>query len=115
MFTNITEGITCYDGSKSEYFTLRAHILAWTGDIPAISKIMCLTGHNSYSGCRFCNLQETLSSTNNHVYYPLPNIPNNNNLIQLPPIRTHNEMLNKTNQLEHLKGNQRENLIRECG
>ena len=52
-----TGGISCYDDNKKEQFTLRAHILAWTGDIPALSKVVCLTGHNSYSGCRFCNLQ----------------------------------------------------------
>ena len=80
--------------------------MAWTGDIPALSKIMFLTGHNSYMGCRFCNLQGTLG-LNNHVYYPLQN----NNPKQLS-IRTHNEMLNK---IEQLEGSQKENLIREYG
>jgi len=80
--------------------------LAWTGDIPALSKIMFLTGHNSYMGCRFYNLRGTLGS-NNHVYYPLQN---HNQL----PIQTHSGMLNKINQIEQLEGNQKENLIREC-
>ncbi|GET57996.1 transposase domain-containing protein [Rhizophagus irregularis DAOM 181602=DAOM 197198] len=67
----LQDGILCYDGNKKEYFTLRAHILAWTGDLPALSKILYLTGHNSYSGCRFCNLRGTLNEMNRHVYYPL--------------------------------------------
>ena len=106
-----TGGISCYDDNKKEQFTLRAHILAWTGDISALSKVVCLTGHNSYSGCRFCNLQGTLNEMNRHVYYPLQQ---NIDPKQLP-IRTHNEMLNNINQIEHLKGNHRENFIRDCG
>ena len=31
-----TDGILCYDGNKKEYFTLRGHILAWSGDLTAI-------------------------------------------------------------------------------
>src|SRR5581483_8390467 len=42
----------------------------WTGDIPAISKIMNITGHNSYMGCRFCYLKGTYCQNSNHVYYP---------------------------------------------
>ncbi|GBB96183.1 hypothetical protein RclHR1_00270029 [Rhizophagus clarus] len=70
----LQDGILCYDGNKKENFTLCAHILAWTGDLPALSKVLCLTGHNSYSGCRFCNLQRTLNETNRHVYYPLQQV-----------------------------------------
>lgn len=64
---------------------------------------MHLSGHNSYSGCRFCYLRGTLSS-NNHVYYPLQS-----NIItttsQLPPLRTHDETLNIINQLDNLGEN----------
>jgi hypothetical protein len=28
-------------------FYLKAHVISWSGDIPAISKILNLTGHNS--------------------------------------------------------------------
>ncbi|GBC33798.2 transposase domain-containing protein [Rhizophagus irregularis DAOM 181602=DAOM 197198] len=58
----LQDGILCYDGNKKEYFTLH---------LPALSKILYLTGHNSYSGCRFCNLRGTLNEMNRHVYYPL--------------------------------------------
>ncbi|GBC17777.2 transposase domain-containing protein [Rhizophagus irregularis DAOM 181602=DAOM 197198] len=107
----LQDGILCYDGNKKEYFTLRAHILAWTGDLPALSKILYLTGHNSYSGCRFCNLRGTLNEMNRHVYYPLQQ---NIDPIRLP-IRTHDEMLTSINQIEHLKGDRRETYIRNCG
>ncbi|GES80728.1 hypothetical protein RCL_jg90.t1 [Rhizophagus clarus] len=107
----LQDGISCYDGNKKENFTLRAHILAWTGDLPALSKVLCLTGHNLYLGCRFCNLQGTLNEMNRHIYYPLQQ---GIDLKQLP-IRTHNEMLISTNEIEHLKGDHRETHIRNCG
>jgi hypothetical protein len=90
---------------------LRAHILAWIGDLPAISKVVCLTGHNSYLGCRFCNIRGTLNKMNNHVYYPLQQNIDPKRL----PLRTHDEMLNSVNQIERLKGDLKEDCIRNCG
>ena len=66
----IIDGITIYDGLSKENFLLRGHMIMWTGDIPAITKIMCLTGHNSYMGCRFCYLRGVYCSNRRHVYYP---------------------------------------------
>ena len=31
---------------------------------------MNITGHNSYSGCRFCNIQGVYSQKHKHVYFP---------------------------------------------
>ncbi|CAG8839582.1 31936_t:CDS:1, partial [Racocetra persica] len=39
-----------------------------TGDIPAITKVLNLPGHNSYMACYFCNIH---SIYNNHIYYLL--------------------------------------------
>ena len=30
---------------------------------------MNITGHNSYSGCRFCNIQGVYSNKYKHIYY----------------------------------------------
>ena len=38
--------------------------------MPAIAKLMCMLGHNAYSGCRFCHLKGTYSEKSRHVYYP---------------------------------------------
>ena len=53
----IIGGVLCYDAFMQCKFTLHTYIIAWTGDIPALSKGMNITGHNSYSGCRFCDIQ----------------------------------------------------------
>jgi hypothetical protein len=59
----------CYDAYTKSEFILHAYIIAWTGDIPALTKIMNVTGHNSYSGCRFCNIQGVYSNKYKHIYY----------------------------------------------
>ncbi len=51
-------------------FTLHAYIIAWTGDILALSKVMNITGHNSYSGCRFCDIWGIYLQKYRHVYFP---------------------------------------------
>lgn len=59
-----------YDGLSKENFLLRCHVIMWTGDMPAIAKLMCMSGHNAYFGCRFCHLKGTYSEKSRHVYYP---------------------------------------------
>lgn len=46
---------------------MRAHVISWSGDTPGITKLMCLTGHNSYKGCRYCDIRGIYM---NHVYFP---------------------------------------------
>ena len=67
----MTGGVQCYDAKSNKNFTLRAHILSWSGDLPALAKVICTTGHNSYQGCRFCYLRGIYCANNKHVYYPL--------------------------------------------
>ena len=66
----IIGGVLCYDAFMQCEFTLHAYIIAWTGDIPALSKVMNITGHNSYSGCRFCDIRGIYSQKYRHVYFP---------------------------------------------
>src|SRR6266498_1449036 len=66
----IIGGVLCYDVFMQCEFTLHAYIIAWTGDIPALSKVMNITGHNSYSGCRFCDIRGIYSQKYRHVYFP---------------------------------------------
>lgn len=68
---SILAGVYCFDALKNEYFTLHANVLSWSGDTPGLAKLMCTTGHNSYMGCRYCELKGVLCKTNNHVYFPL--------------------------------------------
>src|SRR6266498_1841763 len=65
----IIEGVLYYDAFMQCEFTLYAYIIAWTGDISTLSKVMNITGHNSYSGCRFCDIQGIYSQKYRHVYF----------------------------------------------
>ena len=73
MLIRIIEGIPCYDGYSKEIFVLKANVISWSGDIPGISKILNLTGHNSYKACRFCHIEGTSHPSNKHIYYPCKN------------------------------------------
>ena len=63
----LIDGIVIYDSVSKQDFLLHCHVILWTGDIPAITKLMCISGHNSYFGCRFCYLKGTYCK---HVYFP---------------------------------------------
>jgi len=73
----LIDGMVIYDSISKQDFLLHCHVIIWTGDIPAITKVMCLTGHNAYLGCRFCYLKGTYWG---HVYFPcsMPRGYNNN-------------------------------------
>jgi len=79
---------------------LHAYVLSWSGDMPGLTKLMCLTGHNSYKGCRFCNICGIYI---NHVYFPTtPPIGKEECKIYDPkdlPLRTHSQFKNYINQL----------------
>src|SRR6266540_2503355 len=66
----IIGGVLCYDAFMQCEFTLHAYIIAWTGDISALSKVMNITGYNSYSDYRFCNIREIYSQKYRYVYFP---------------------------------------------
>ncbi|KAF0460897.1 transposase domain-containing protein [Gigaspora margarita] len=91
----LEEGILCFDGDSKQEFKLKSHVIFWCGDIPAITKLMCITGHNSYMGCRMCDLKGIRDLTNNHIYYPLKpprdyhKSPSYN--IRNLPLRNHNK------------------------
>src|SRR5579862_3398918 len=53
-------GVKAYDAFTKSEFTLKAHLVLITGDTPAISKLLHLSGHNAIYPCRACNLQGTL-------------------------------------------------------
>ncbi|CAG8754275.1 23521_t:CDS:2, partial [Gigaspora rosea] len=73
-------GITCFDAILKETFKLHSYILSWSGNISALSKVMCLSG--SYS------------ETARHIYYPLQSLQEYNNYEpENLPMRYHNNYI----------------------
>ncbi|CAG8541493.1 8207_t:CDS:2, partial [Cetraspora pellucida] len=111
-------GISCYDVLSQETFVLRGHILSWSGDIPALSKVMCISGHNAYSGCRFCYFHGTYSETARHVYFPLSPPKEYDGTTYNPnklPMRSHINYLQDIKALENKSGSERHKIERETG
>lgn len=49
-------GVAAFDVSASETFALRAYLTTVFGDIPAVSMLMRMKGHNGLSPCRTCKI-----------------------------------------------------------
>lgn len=99
-------------------FTLHAHLLSLSGDLPALAKVMCTTGHNSYKACRFCSIQGVYCRQNRHVYFPLkPPIGISGS--QYDPrnllMRTHDDYVQDIRAVEHTNGSLRKREVQERG
>ncbi|KAL1914108.1 uncharacterized protein VTP21DRAFT_1110, partial [Calcarisporiella thermophila] len=107
----LEDGVSCYDGYEKKSFILSAYTVFWSGDIPAITKLIGFTDHNSYHGCRFCTIRGIYHRDKRHIYYP-PEGPD------LPPLRSHQQSLEFLQKLEEAKKypkNVQDEIIRETG
>ncbi|GES84280.1 transposase domain-containing protein [Rhizophagus clarus] len=104
----LEEGVPYIDGHTNEQFILRVHLLTWIGDIPALSKSLNLTGHNSYKACRFCMIKKICHPLNYHIYYPSSDIVYN--------IRNHDDTVNMAKLIDNETIKiQKNNMIKETG
>src|SRR6266542_771724 len=105
----IIGGVLYYDAFMQCEFTLHAYIIAWTGDIPTLLKVMNITGHNSYSGYRFCNIQGIYSQKYRHVYF-------STNLKERYTKKNHSTWLTYINKIETATTTkEKETLIKQYG
>jgi hypothetical protein len=52
----LAHGVRAFDALGGTCFTLRAHLIVVFGDIPAMSMVMRMKGHNGASPCRMCEI-----------------------------------------------------------
>lgn len=55
-FLELAKGVLAFDILSRVLFALRAYLILIFGDIPAISMIMHMKGHNGFSPCRMCEI-----------------------------------------------------------
>ena len=55
-FFQLGAGVQAFDILSSKLFSLRAYLIIAFSDIPAMSMIMRMKGHNRYSPCRMCEI-----------------------------------------------------------
>jgi hypothetical protein len=72
-FMRLQHGVRAFDSLADEFFILRGYLLLVFGDIPAMSMLMRMTGHNGFSPCRMCKILGVRipNSENNTYYVPL--------------------------------------------
>jgi Transposase family tnp2 len=104
-FMRLQHGVRAFDVLADEFFLLRGYLLLVFGDIPAMSMVMRMTGHNGFSPCRMCKILGVRipASRNNKYYVPLdrsshPTVTESNSAIAIYdaahlPLRTEEEML----------------------
>ena len=68
----LSEGVgDTLDLTAKEFFVLRAYLIILFGDIPAISKLMMMKGHNGYCPCRYCGIKGMRNPGEKVNYVPL--------------------------------------------
>lgn len=70
---HLSVGVHAYDATSDDCFTLRAFLILVFGDIPAISMVMRMKGHNGCCPCRMCTIRAVCipDSRNPAHYVPL--------------------------------------------
>jgi len=53
----LVDGVSTYDSLSSSLFALHAYVITGFGDIPAVSMLMHMKGHNGSRPCRMCEIQ----------------------------------------------------------
>ncbi|KAF9023215.1 hypothetical protein BDZ89DRAFT_893352, partial [Hymenopellis radicata] len=52
----LAAGVRAFDILSEKIFALRAYLIVVFGDIPAVSMVMRMKGHNGVSPCRMCKI-----------------------------------------------------------
>lgn len=127
-FVDLAAGITAFDALSETAFVLRAYLVLVFGDIPAVSLLMKVKGHNGFSPCRICKITavRTPGSDIKTLYVPLdrsrhPEVLRDPSALRSfdarnLPLRTHKEMLRMAEEVQTARtGTERELLAKLYG
>src|SRR5260221_5262988 len=117
-------GMSAYDSLSRNLFALHAYVIAGFGDIPTVSMIMRMKGHNGLCPCRMCGIQgiRIPNSQNKMHYVPLccRNHPAPTDVVQYHPenlpLRSHDSFMAQAKLVESASTEiQREELAKAYG
>jgi hypothetical protein len=106
------------DAARGYYFVLHAFIILIFGDIPAVSKLLALKGHNAVMPCRACYIRGVLCQlARNSVYYVPLTAPGHEHPFPVALLmRTHASFLFHLTQLEAAGTDaERRTIAKDCG
>ena len=101
-------GVSSYDALSKCFFALHAYVIAGFGDIPTVSMLMCMKGHNSLCPCQMCKIQgiRIPDSQNNMLYVLLSclNHPAPTGIVEYDPenlpLHSHDRIIAQANSVE---------------
>ena len=118
----LSVGVRAYDVVEEEVFTLRAYLLTIFGDIPAVSMLLRMKGHNGRSPCRLCTIQGVRIPDSRSSTYYVPLCRKNLRVDQVDydptnlPLRTHEQFMAQARNIQAAETNsQSERLATEYG
>jgi len=91
-------GVQAFDSLSKSLFLLHAYVILVFGDIPAVSMIMQMKGHNAKLPCHMCEIKGIWNDTSKTHYVPLNRdnffsaLPHQYNLSVLP-LHTHERFI----------------------
>jgi hypothetical protein len=115
-------GLTAFDAVTQTLFLLHAFLIVVFGDIPAVSMMMRMKGHNSKYPCRMCMIKGVRNDVYKTLYVPLNRqrfpdtvIPRNYDPSTLP-LRSHKELMHQAQQVQYaLTAAESERLAKKYG
>ena len=110
----LARGVRSFDVLSSTFFTLRAHLIVVFGDIPAMSMVMRMKGHNGASPCRMCNIRGLRVPDQPGTTHYVPLDHSSHPIVQRDrlgehvkkydprdlPLRTHNRLLSQATEVD---------------
>jgi hypothetical protein len=108
-------GVRAFDILSSKLFSLRAYLILVFGDMPAMSMIMRMKGHNGISPCRMCNITGLRAPSGRATTYYVPLNRSGHPHLQAGdidrydpenlPLRTPDQFLTQANEVQNSSSN----------
>ena len=104
-------GVEAWDTVRKERFILRAFLITLFGDIPTMSMLLRVKGHNAHSPCQLCTIQGVripdLSLKTNYVPLSRKNLTPKQPSVDPAylPLRTHQTFMAQANEVQNAKSN----------
>jgi hypothetical protein len=117
-------GVSAYDALSRSLFALHAYVITGFGDIPTVSMLMHMKGHNGLCLCRMCSIVAIRMPDlrNETLYVPLSccNHPAPTDVVEYHlenlPLRSHNHFMAQAKAVESVPTEmQREELAKAYG
>lgn len=112
-------GVPAFDALERSTFMLRAYLILAFGDIPAISLLLRMKGHNALVPCRMCKILAVRNTESKTLYVPLRRngLPGATSYDATRlPLRSHTQFLSEAHEVDSAPNEARSDaLAKACG